>query len=134
VTLPTVPIARLDYTSPPALASWLSYALSLVTLLFHRDLHLDGYVPAAALGVSALATFGFFAEALLKRNGGLPKTVQAAVVDVEQLAPAIKQAVTEALAVKQALPRKATTAAVAKAPVVTVPSVAPAATPGVATL
>jgi hypothetical protein len=116
MTLPTVPTARLDYTSPPALASWLSYALSLVTLLFHRDLHLDGYVPAAALGVSALATLGFFAEALLKRNGGLPKTVQAAVVDVEQLLPAIRQAVADALSVRNELPRKPSAAAVAKSP------------------
>jgi hypothetical protein len=116
MTTPTVPTARFDYTSPPAIASWLSYALSLVTLLFHRDLHLDGYVPAAALAVSAVATLGFFAEALLKRNGGLPKTVQAAVVDVEQLAPAIRQAVTEALTVSNALPRKAPVAAGAKAP------------------
>jgi hypothetical protein len=125
MTTPTVPTARFDYTSPPAIASWLSYALSLVTLLFHRDLHLAGYVPAAALAVSALATLGFFAEALLKRNGGLPKTVSAAVVDVEQLAPAIKRAVEEALAVRNALPKKTAPAPALTAPVVAVPSVAP---------
>jgi hypothetical protein len=127
MNLPTVPTARFDYTSPPAIASWLSYVLSLITLLFHRDLHLAGYVPAAALAVSALATLGFFAEALLKRNGGLPKTVGAAVVDVEQLLPAIKQAVTDALAVRSALPKRAAAApAVAKAPVV---AMAPGAVP-----
>ena len=104
MTSPTVlsPVTRRGYTTTEFYAILAPFALTILTMVFHRDF--SGYVPAAGLIISGLGAAAYaVSRAGLKR----PVDLAALLYDVRALLPVAKDAAAVAGEVKAAAPKVA---------------------------